>query len=188
MSRILLDLNNPVFQQDLFVLPKAEALAVFKIFRKVSQLTWEQLYKDQGLKWELIRSKQGKNGEKLYSLRITQKCRVVAVREGDYLRFLSLHMTSPYADRIPAIAKVWGWHGGAAPTEYELLQVGAIPLWLPCLARSKRFIICVLRNISYDLVLRLLDGFPVSCLLVILLYISNNFSNRSVSFLNRRPM
>ena len=57
MSRILLDLNNPIFQQDLFVLPKAEALAVLKILKKVSQLTWEQLYKDQGLKWELIRSK-----------------------------------------------------------------------------------------------------------------------------------
>ena len=39
MSKILLDLNNPVFQQALFVLPKAEALAVLKIFRKVSQLT-----------------------------------------------------------------------------------------------------------------------------------------------------
>ena len=91
MSRILLDLNNPIFQQDLFVLQKSEALAALKILRKVSQLTWEQLYKDQGLKWELIRSKQGKNGEKLYSLRITQKCRAVAVREDDYLRFLSLH-------------------------------------------------------------------------------------------------
>ena len=91
MSRILLDLNNPIFQQDFFGLPKAEALAVLKILKKVSQLTWEQLYKDQGLKWELIRSKQGKNGEKLYSLRITQKCRAVAVRETEYLRFLSLH-------------------------------------------------------------------------------------------------
>ena len=91
MSRILLDLNNPIFQQDLFGLPKAEALAVLKILKKVSQLTWEHLYKDQGLKWELIRSKQGKNGEKLYSLRITQKCRAVAVRESEYLRFLSLH-------------------------------------------------------------------------------------------------
>jgi len=45
MSRILLDLNNPVFQQELFVLPKAEALAVLKILRKVSQLTWDQMYK-----------------------------------------------------------------------------------------------------------------------------------------------
>jgi hypothetical protein len=91
MSRILLDLNNSVFQQDLFVLPKAEALGVLKIIRKISQLTWEDLYKDRGLKWELIRSKQGKYGEKLYSLRITQKCRTVALRDGDSLRFLSLH-------------------------------------------------------------------------------------------------
>jgi hypothetical protein len=27
MSRILLDLNNPVFQEDLFALPKSEALS-----------------------------------------------------------------------------------------------------------------------------------------------------------------
>ena len=91
MSRILLDLNNPIFQQDLFALSKSETVARLKILRKISQLTWEQLYKDQGLKWELIRSKQGKNGEKLYSLRVTQKCRAVAIREGDYLRLLSLH-------------------------------------------------------------------------------------------------
>jgi len=91
MSRILLDLNNPIFQQDLFVLSKSESVATLKILRKISQLTWEQLYKDQGLKWELIRSRQGNQGEKLYSLRVTQKCRAVAIREGDYLRLLSLH-------------------------------------------------------------------------------------------------
>jgi hypothetical protein len=91
MSRILLDLNNPIFQKDLFALSKSEAIAILKILKKISQLTWEQLYKDQGLKWELIRSKQEKQGEKLYSLRVTQKCRAVAIREGDYLRLLSLH-------------------------------------------------------------------------------------------------
>lgn len=91
MSRILLDLNNPIFQQNLFALPKPEAFATLKILRKISQLTWEQLYKDQGLKWELIHSKKGKQGEKLYSLRITQKCRAISIREGDYPRLLSLH-------------------------------------------------------------------------------------------------
>jgi hypothetical protein len=45
MSRILLDLNNPIFQQDLFALQKSEALAVLKILNKVSQSTWEQMYK-----------------------------------------------------------------------------------------------------------------------------------------------
>ena len=91
MGKILLDLNNPSFQQDLFTLQKSEAVAVLKTFRKISQLTWEQLYADQGLKWELIRRKIGNGSEKLYSLRITQKCRAIALREGDYLRFLSLH-------------------------------------------------------------------------------------------------
>jgi hypothetical protein len=41
MSRILLDLNNPIFQQSLFTLPKPEALSTLKILRKISQLTWE---------------------------------------------------------------------------------------------------------------------------------------------------
>jgi hypothetical protein len=91
MSKILLDLNNPIFQQDLFSLPKSDAFAALKTFRKISQLTWEQLYADQGLKWELIRRKIGNGSEKLYSLRITQKCRAIAIREGNYLRFLSLH-------------------------------------------------------------------------------------------------
>lgn len=91
MSKILLDLNNPVFQKDLFTLQKAEAFALLKTFKKISQLTWEQLYQDQGLKWEKIYSKQGKKGETLYSFRINQKCRGIAVRDGDYLRLLSLH-------------------------------------------------------------------------------------------------
>ena len=43
MSKVLLDLNNPIFQRDLFDLPKSEALSALKTFRKISQLTWEQL-------------------------------------------------------------------------------------------------------------------------------------------------
>jgi len=91
MSKILLDLNNPIFQQDLFSLSKVEAIAIFKTLKKMSLLTWEQLYQDRGLKWEVIYSKKGKQGEKLYSFRITEKCRGIAIREGDFLRILSLH-------------------------------------------------------------------------------------------------
>jgi hypothetical protein len=40
----------------------------------------------------MIYPKQGKKSEKLYSFRITQKCRAIAVREGEYLRILSLHL------------------------------------------------------------------------------------------------
>lgn len=91
MSKILLDLNNPIFQKDLFSLQKLEALAVLKTLKKISQLTWKQLYQYQGLKWETIYSKKGKKGETLYSFRITKKCRGIATREGEYLRLLSIH-------------------------------------------------------------------------------------------------
>ncbi|MEG3438134.1 hypothetical protein V0288_13480 [Pannus brasiliensis CCIBt3594] len=91
MSKILLDLNNPIFQRDLFDLSKDEALSALKTFQKISRITWEELYRDRGLKWEKINSKQGQKGENLYSFRITRKCRAIAVREGDYLRILSLH-------------------------------------------------------------------------------------------------
>ena len=91
MSKVLLDLNNPIFERDLFNLSKSEASSALKTFRKISQLTWEHLYQDQGLKWEKINSKKGQKGENLYSFRITQKCRAIAAREGDYLRILSLH-------------------------------------------------------------------------------------------------
>jgi len=43
------------------------------------------------LRWELIQSRQGPQGERLYSLRVSRSCRAVAWREGDWLRFLSLH-------------------------------------------------------------------------------------------------
>lgn len=81
------DLNRPEFQADLLSLEKAELLAFFKTLRKLKQLSWQQVYRDKGLRWESIKSL----GEDAYTLRVTQKCRAVAKREGDILRFLSLH-------------------------------------------------------------------------------------------------
>lgn len=88
---ILLDLNNPVFQRNLFELEKIEALAALATLRKLSQLDWNALYKDKGLHWELIQSRLGPQGQRIYSLRITKKSRAVACRDGNYLRLLSLH-------------------------------------------------------------------------------------------------
>jgi hypothetical protein len=88
---IQLDLNSPVFQQTLFTLGQSEQLAVLKTLHKISRLTWEQVYRDKGLHWELIHSRKGPNQTKLYSLRISQKCRAVAYREQAWMRLLSLH-------------------------------------------------------------------------------------------------
>lgn len=91
MARVLLDLNDPVLQETWFALERREALAVLATFRKIRQLDWEQLYRDRGLRWEAILSRGGPAGQRIYSLRITQRVRAVAYREGQFLRLLSLH-------------------------------------------------------------------------------------------------
>lgn len=90
-SGVRLDLNNVEFQSNLFGLQKPEQLAVLATLRKVVSLTWEQVHRDKGLRWELIHSRAGPQGKRLYSLRITQRCRAVAIREGDFMRLLSIH-------------------------------------------------------------------------------------------------
>lgn len=91
MDRILLDLNNPVFQETWFALESAEALAVLATLRKIRQMDWNQLYRDRGLRWEAILSRTGPAGQRLYSLRVTRRVRAVGCRDGDFLRLLSLH-------------------------------------------------------------------------------------------------
>jgi GH35 family endo-1,4-beta-xylanase len=53
---IRLDLNNPVFQENLFGLQKPERSAAIDTLRKIRQMSWNQLYRDNGLKWEKIAS------------------------------------------------------------------------------------------------------------------------------------
>lgn len=89
---VRLDLNNPVFQRQLFALQKAQQLAVLATLRKLASMSWAQVYQDRGLKWEAIYSRTGPDGGRLYSLRISQGFRAVAYRdEGGWLRLLSLH-------------------------------------------------------------------------------------------------
>ena len=90
-ASVRLDLNNVQFQSDLFDLQKPEQLAVLATLRKIARLTWDQVHRDKGLHWEAIHSRSGADGKRLCSLRITQRCRAVAMREGEYLRLLSIH-------------------------------------------------------------------------------------------------
>lgn len=88
---VRLDLNNPVFQKDWLALPKQEAEELRGTLRLISQMSWEQVFRSKGLNWEEIKSRPGPHGQKLYSIRITKKCRAVVHREGDFMRFLTLH-------------------------------------------------------------------------------------------------
>jgi hypothetical protein len=88
---VRLDLNNPVFQETLFNLQKAERHAAIDTLKKVRQLTWAQAYRDNGLKWGKIVSVQPPAGiDAIYSLRITQSRRVTAWRDGDFMRLLTV--------------------------------------------------------------------------------------------------
>jgi hypothetical protein len=90
-SLIRLDLNNPVFQENLLSLQKPERLAALDTLNKIRQLTWSQLYRDNGLKWEKIFSVKPPSGvDALYSLRITQSRRATAFRDGDFIRLLTI--------------------------------------------------------------------------------------------------
>lgn len=88
---VRLDLNNPVFQRNLFALSKDQQRQVFATLRKLFEMTWEQVYADPGLKWEAIVSRIGPHGGRLYSLRMGKGFRAVAYRQDDWLRILSLH-------------------------------------------------------------------------------------------------
>ena len=88
---ISLNLNNPEFQANLLALQKDEAWAVLKTLRLLQAMEWQQVVLSKGLRWELIQSRQGPQGQRLYSLRVSRSCRAVAWRDGAWLRLLSLH-------------------------------------------------------------------------------------------------
>ncbi len=90
-QHIRLDLNNPVFQRLLFNLSKNDQHNTLNTLRKLANMTWQQVYSDYGLKWEVILSQKGPGGNKLYSFRIGKGFRGIACRDGSWLRLLSLH-------------------------------------------------------------------------------------------------
>lgn len=90
-TRIRLDLNNPVFQENLLTLQKPERHAALDTLNKIRQLTWNQVYRAPGLKWEKITSFGPPAGvDAIYSLRITQARRATAYRDGDFMRLLTI--------------------------------------------------------------------------------------------------
>lgn len=58
---------------------------------KIRQLTWNQLYRDNGLKWGKVGSVKPPAGvAAIYSLRITRSRRATALRDGDFIRLLTI--------------------------------------------------------------------------------------------------
>jgi len=90
-AKVRLDLNNPVFQDNLLRLQKPERHAALDTLNKIRRLTWNQLYRDPGLKREKITSVKPPLGiDAIYSLRLTQARRANAYRDGDFIRLLTI--------------------------------------------------------------------------------------------------
>lgn len=85
-DKVLLDLNYPAFQSELFDLDASDIKKVFKTFRKIRGLTWNEVFRDNGLKWEEPKSSPGR-----FTLRVSQSYRAVVVREVRSMRFQALH-------------------------------------------------------------------------------------------------
>ena len=90
-NAVRLDLNNPVFQDNLLNLEKPDRHSALETLKKLRQMTWVQVYRDNGLKWEKIFSVNPPTGvAAIYSLRITQSRRATAYRDGDFMRLLTI--------------------------------------------------------------------------------------------------
>ena len=84
-----LDLSSLVFQTTWSDLELAEQEKAFATFKKLTQLTWNQVYRDKGLKWEKIHSIAAPKGiEALYSFRVSKSIRGIGFRENHFLRVL----------------------------------------------------------------------------------------------------
>jgi hypothetical protein len=90
-SRIRLDLNSPEFQDVFFRLQADEIKQIVASLRRLRELDWNSLYRHSGFRWEAIEHLKTPNGAKVYSLRLSQRIRAVAFRDGDFLRLVSLH-------------------------------------------------------------------------------------------------
>jgi predicted transcriptional regulator len=90
-KRVRLDLNSPEFQDVLFRLELSERKQVVGSLRRRRELDWNTVYRHTGFKWEAIRHIRTPNGATAYSLRLSEKIRAIAYRDGDLLRIISLH-------------------------------------------------------------------------------------------------
>jgi hypothetical protein len=90
-SRVKLDLNSPEFQDVLFRLELPELKQVVGSLQRLRALDWNGLCRHTGFKWEAIRHIRTPNGSTAYSLRLSERIRAIAYRDGDFLRLVSLH-------------------------------------------------------------------------------------------------
>jgi len=90
-SSVKLDLNSPEFQDVFFRLELSELKQVIGALKRLRELDWTTLYRHTGFQWEAIRHIRTPSGATAYSLRLSERIRAIAYRDGAFLRIVSLH-------------------------------------------------------------------------------------------------
>lgn len=94
---VLCDLGFPRLQSELLDLETAEFDQVEETVRRIEKMTWDQIHKTssksqkRGLNWEIIENQMTRPGKKIASIRISRKFRARVCRDGQHMRFISLH-------------------------------------------------------------------------------------------------
>ena len=83
-----IDLNFPLFQQDLFSLNKIELSAFIRSVKRINKMSLQQIQQSSGLNLEKIKNIKTPNGKTIYSIRISQSFRAVINIKGDFVRFI----------------------------------------------------------------------------------------------------
>jgi hypothetical protein len=91
-QRVRLDLNSPAFLEVFLRLETAELAQVAASLDQIRKLDWSNVYASKGLHWEAIDHLKAPDGKStVYTVRLSQKIRGLAFREGEFMRFISLH-------------------------------------------------------------------------------------------------
>lgn len=91
-QHVRLDLNSPEFLGVFLRLDSADLAQVAASLAQIQKLDWSNVYASKGLRWEAIDYLKAPDGRSsVYSVRLSQKIRALAFREGDFMRFISLH-------------------------------------------------------------------------------------------------
>ena len=94
---VLCDLSFPRLQTELLELETTEFDQLEETVKKIEKMTWDQIYKTssktqkRGLNWEIIENQVTQSGKKIASVRISKKFRARVCRNGNFMRFISLH-------------------------------------------------------------------------------------------------
>ncbi len=90
-KNVQLDLNDPFFLESWFALESAEAERVRAAFEKIHKLSWADLYKSKGLRWEKVESIPAPpHIDAFYTFRVTASVKGVAYRDGNFLRVMKI--------------------------------------------------------------------------------------------------